>query len=62
MVLANLGSGVVDVFWKPCSSCWSSHLLREEFYQLPFNPLLVRLIGPSIPSITIIEQNLLESS
>jgi hypothetical protein len=19
------------MFWKPCSSCWSSHLLREEF-------------------------------
>ena len=23
--------------WKPCSSCWSSHLLREEFLSAPIH-------------------------
>jgi hypothetical protein len=27
------------VFWKPCSSCWSSHLLREELLSTPIHPL-----------------------
>jgi hypothetical protein len=34
------------VFWKPCSSCWSSRLLRENFYRLPFTPpsLVAKLV------------------
>jgi hypothetical protein len=31
VVLANLGSCVRDVVWKPYSSRWNFHLLREEF-------------------------------
>jgi hypothetical protein len=26
------------VCWKPCSSCWSFHLLREEFLSAPIHP------------------------
>jgi hypothetical protein len=34
--------------WKPCLSCWSPHLLREEFLSAPIHPpSLVRRIGPS---------------
>jgi hypothetical protein len=35
--------------WKPCSSCWSLHLLQEEFLSAPIHspPSLVRRIGPS---------------
>jgi hypothetical protein len=29
--------GVGDVCWKPCSSCWSFHLLREEFLSAPIH-------------------------
>jgi hypothetical protein len=37
------------VCWKPCSSCWSFHLLREEFLSAPIHlPSLVRRIGPSV--------------
>jgi hypothetical protein len=37
------------VCWKPCSSCWSFHLLREEFLSAPIHsPSLVRRIGPSM--------------
>jgi hypothetical protein len=25
------------VCWKPCSSCWSFHLLREEFLSAPIH-------------------------
>jgi hypothetical protein len=25
------------VYWKPCSSCWSLHLLREEFLSAPIH-------------------------
>jgi hypothetical protein len=36
------------VCWKPCSSCWSLHLLREEFLSAPIHsPSLVRHIGLS---------------
>jgi hypothetical protein len=36
------------VFWKLCSSCWSFHLLREEFLLAPIqSPLYGRQIGPS---------------
>jgi hypothetical protein len=37
------------VCWKPCSSCWSFHLLREEFLSAPIHPppCLGRRIGPS---------------
>jgi hypothetical protein len=37
------------VCWKPCSSCWSFDLLREEFLSAPIHspPSLVRRIGPS---------------
>jgi hypothetical protein len=38
------------VCWKSCSSCWSLHLIREEFLLAPIHspPLsLVRRIGPS---------------
>jgi hypothetical protein len=28
------------VCWKPCSSCWSSHLLREEFLSAPIHSAL----------------------
>jgi hypothetical protein len=28
------------VFWKLCSTCWSSHLLREEFLSAPIHSLL----------------------
>jgi hypothetical protein len=49
VVLTNMGISVEDVFWKPCSSCWSSHLLQEEFLLTPIHsPSLVRLFGPSI--------------
>jgi hypothetical protein len=37
------------VCWKPCSSCWSLYLLREEFLSAPIHspPSLVRCFGPS---------------
>jgi hypothetical protein len=43
-------SGRKVVCWKPCSSCWSFHLLREEFLSAPIHsdPSLVRRIGPSV--------------
>jgi hypothetical protein len=25
------------VFWKPCSSCWSFHILQEEFLSAPIH-------------------------
>jgi hypothetical protein len=31
------------VCWKPCSSCWSLHLLREEFLSAPIHSPLSRL-------------------
>jgi hypothetical protein len=37
--------------WKSCSSCWSFHLILEEFLSAPIHsppPSLVRRIGPSI--------------
>jgi hypothetical protein len=39
--------------WRPCSSCWSFHLLREEFLSAPIHspPSLVRRIGPSVPDV-----------
>jgi hypothetical protein len=41
------------VCWKPCSSCWSFHLLREECLSAPIHspPSLVRRIGPSVPNM-----------
>jgi hypothetical protein len=32
---------------RPSSSCWRSHHLQEEFYQLPFTPPSSRQFGPS---------------
>jgi hypothetical protein len=43
---------------KPCSSCWSPHLLREEFLSTPFTPpSLVCLIGSSNPLFDNINHN-----
>jgi hypothetical protein len=37
------------VCWKPCSSCWSLHLLQEEFLSASIHsPSLVRRFGPSL--------------
>jgi hypothetical protein len=49
------------VCWKPCSSCWSLHLLREEFLlaPIPSPPYLVRRIGPSKGSETCLLQVIL---
>jgi hypothetical protein len=43
------------VCWKPCSSCWSFHLLREEFLAAPIHspPLwfAVSVLQSWLPSI-----------
>jgi hypothetical protein len=51
------------VCWKPCSSCWSSHHLREEFLSTPIHsPSLVRRIGPSEPRQNPVQPHLVHHS
>jgi hypothetical protein len=52
------------VCWKQCSSCWSFHLLREEFLSAPIHspPSLVRRIGPSVFIVIVVRVKTFEST
>jgi hypothetical protein len=63
MVLANgrLCAEHVILGTQPSSSCWSCHLLREEFLLVPIHspPLSSRLFGPSACHVVVVQPSIL---